>query len=236
MDYTASTINLQLAEYMRAFCFLSKLTTASKIVFSHCQQWVLSTDLLLRPGLRRPQLPSLPLRESLRKSANFIFLRIVMQQTIWKLDSDCKLAKHLKRTMDEIRRHNLAMLLPASPINTSQELDGDESCSTANSEVLGDSNMDEPVSCVQTAPERTSYESDTEDIHEMQDTVAHEVPEIEATANESQATTRKRTLDDDETPMPLAKRVRTWIGGVFTSRTAYDVSTGNVKAGQDLVA
>ncbi|KAF5986990.1 hypothetical protein FBULB1_2196 [Fusarium bulbicola] len=177
---------------------------------------------------------SLAQRKS-EEERQLIFLRTAMQQTIWKLDPDCKLAKHLKQTMDEIRRHNLAMLLPTSPINTSQELNVDESCSTANSEVLGNSSMDEPVSCIETAPEQTSHETDAESGHKKQDPVGYEVPKESTAVNENQVLTRKHTLEDDEATMPLAKRVRTWIGGVFTSRTAYDVSTRNVKTGQDSV-
>ncbi|KAF5695982.1 hypothetical protein FMUND_15809 [Fusarium mundagurra] len=125
--------------------------------------------------------------------------------------------------MDEIRRHNLAMLLPASSTTPSQELNDGEDCSNGNSEVSEDSNIDERISCIETASasEETSHEKGTEDTYEKQDPVAPEVLDKEPAANESQASTRKRMLDDDETTMPLAKRLRTWIAGVFASRTAW---------------
>ncbi|KAF5665099.1 hypothetical protein FDENT_12672 [Fusarium denticulatum] len=160
-----------------------------------------------------------PERRKSEEERQLVFLRTVMQQTIWKLDPKCDLAIHLKETMDDIRRHNLATLLPASSIRTSQEINVGEDCSTGTSEVFENSNMDEPVSYIGTAHEETSRQTGTEDIHEKQDLIALEVPEKVAAANKSQATTRKRSMDDDEKTMPLAKRVRTWIGGVFTSRT-----------------
>ncbi|KAF5578853.1 hypothetical protein FPCIR_11396 [Fusarium pseudocircinatum] len=121
--------------------------------------------------------------------------------------------------MDEIRRHNLATLLPARSLRTSQEMNVGEDCSTGTSEVLENRNIEEAVSYIGTAHGGTSRETGTQDIQEKQDLVAPDVPDKEATANEGQATTRKRTLDDNEMTTPLAKRVRTWIGGVFASRT-----------------
>ncbi|KAF5547492.1 hypothetical protein FNAPI_8521 [Fusarium napiforme] len=152
-----------------------------------------------------------PEQRNSEEERQLIFLRTVMQQTIWKLDSKCDLAIHLQETMDEIRRHNLTTLLPASFCDTFQELNVDET-STA----IGDSNVEEPVAC---APKETSHETVTDDMYEKQDPVPPEVPDKGAAANENQAATRKRTMEDDETTIPLAKRVRTWIGGVFASRT-----------------
>ncbi|PNP61162.1 hypothetical protein FNYG_14079 [Fusarium nygamai] len=160
-----------------------------------------------------------PERRKSEEKRQLMFLRTVTQQTIWKLDPKCNLAIHLQETMDEIRRHNLATLLPASSIKTPLEFNVGEDGSTGISEVFEDSNMDKPVSCVETASKKTSHEKGTEDTHEKQDLFAPEVPDKEAAANESQETTRKCTLDNDETTIPLAKRVRTWIGGVFASRT-----------------
>ncbi|KAF5608671.1 hypothetical protein FPANT_431 [Fusarium pseudoanthophilum] len=156
-----------------------------------------------------------PERKKSEEERQLIFVRTVMQQTIWKLDPKCDLAIHLQETMDEIRRHNLTALLPASSCDTYQEMNVDETRSTA----IGDSNVEEPVACAETALKETSHKTVTDDIYEKQDPVPPEVPEKGPTANERQAATRKRTMDDDETTIPLAKRVRTWIGGVFASRT-----------------
>ncbi|KAH7173087.1 hypothetical protein DER46DRAFT_572075 [Fusarium sp. MPI-SDFR-AT-0072] len=179
---------------------------------------------LYRPSTKtKAQEAAAALSPGKRKSEEerqLIFLCTALQQTIWTLDPESKLAKHLKLTMDEIRRHNLATLLPASPMNTSLESNVNGNCSTPIIKVLEDSHVDEPVSCTETAPEKPSHATGTEDIHEKQDPVALDFPEKMVASNESQASTRKRTLDDDEATMPLAKRVRTWIGGVFTSRTS----------------
>ncbi|RBA15909.1 hypothetical protein FPRO05_12130 [Fusarium proliferatum] len=115
--------------------------------------------------------------------------------------------------MDEIRRHNLAKLLPARATKSPQELTVAIDGCTASNVVLEDSNLDETIPSAETDPGETSHETGTEDIYEKQQPVVPEVPE------ESIATTRKRALDDDEPTVPLAKRVRTWIGGVFTTRT-----------------
>ncbi|CVL12521.1 uncharacterized protein FPRN_15117 [Fusarium proliferatum] len=134
-------------------------------------------------------------------------------------EEQSKLAKHLKLTMDEIRRHNLASLLPTSHINTPQESDTDRNGSAASIKAFGDSNMKEPVFCTEATLEQASHETGTEDIYEKQDHIPLEVPEKMAASNESKPTTRKRTLEDDKATMPLTKRVRTWIGSVFASKT-----------------
>ncbi|CCT76221.1 uncharacterized protein FFB20_13589 [Fusarium fujikuroi] len=176
---------------------------------------------LYRPSTKtKAQEAAAALSPGKRKSEEerqLISLRIALQQTIWTLDPDSKLAKHLKLTMDEIRRHNLTTLLPASPINTSQESNTDRNGNTASIEAFGDSNMEEPVACTETTPEQAAHETGTEDFYEEQDHIPLDVSEKMATSSESKPTTRKRTMEDDEATMPLAKRVRTWIGGVFTS-------------------
>ncbi|KAF5638953.1 uncharacterized protein FTJAE_5024 [Fusarium tjaetaba] len=155
-----------------------------------------------------------PERRKSEDERQLILLRTIMQQTIWKLDPKSDLAIHLQETMDEIRRHNLATLFPASSCDTYQEMNVDGTSSTA----IGDSNVEEPVACIE-APKKTSHKTVTDDNYENEELVRPEVPEKGAAANENQAATRKRAMDDDETTIPLAKRVRTWIGGVFASRT-----------------
>lgn len=172
---------------------------------------------LYRPSTKtKAQEAAAALSPGKRKSEEerqLIFLRTALQQTIWTLDPESSLANHLKLTMDEIRRHNLATMLPARPTKTPRELNVTRDGSTASSEVLEHSNMDETIPSIETAPGETSHETGTEDIHEKQQLAVPEVLE------EGIATTRKRALDDDEPTVPLAKRVRTWIGGVFATRT-----------------
>ncbi|RKL28138.1 hypothetical protein BFJ72_g12598 [Fusarium proliferatum] len=116
---------------------------------------------LYRPSTKtKAQEAAAALSPGKRKSEEerqLIFLRTALQQTIWTLGPESKLAKHLNLTMDEIRRHNLATLLPARPIKTSRELNVDRDGSTAVSEVLEDSNLEEPVSCTENATEQASH-------------------------------------------------------------------------------